>query len=106
MGSEPNQEHVTGPDKIQMEPNKQRNGHSLCLGKFGKVSPKSRVNLHIPDKRGDKALAWGESRMLIGQREFTSRSRRFLEGGIQGVEKKKIVSKRKKEMRGVAAKSR
>ena len=84
---------MTGPDKIHMEPTEQKNGHSLCLGKFGKVSPKPRVNLHMPDKRGDKALTWGESRMLIGRREFTSRSRRFLEGGFQGVEKKKIVRK-------------
>ena len=96
MGAKPNQEHVTGPDKIQMEPTKQRDGHSLCLDKFGKVSPKPRVNLHIPDKTGDKALSWGESKMLIGRRKFTSRSRRFLEGGVQGVEKKKIVSRSKK----------
>ena len=96
LGADPNQEHVTGPDKIQMEPTKQRSGHSLCLGKFGKVSPKPRVNLHIPDKRGEKTLAWGESRMLIGRREFTSRSRRFLEGGVQGVEKRKIVRRKKK----------
>ena len=35
--------------------------------------------------------------MLIGRREFTSRSRRFLEEGVQGVEKKKIVRRIREE---------
>ena len=59
MGAEPNQEHVTGPDKIQLEPTKQRNGHSLCLSKLGKVSPKPKVNLHMPDKKRRQSLSLG-----------------------------------------------
>ena len=64
LGAEPNQEHVTGPDKIQIEPTEQRNGHSLCLGKFGKVLTRTQSqpahtgqNLYRNEKRGDKALA-------------------------------------------------